>query len=537
LASTAGAAAAFPPPETDVKGLLKAVSPSIVKVTAENHKRYIATGIAIAPELVVSNLMVTRYPYNRLYVSTVDGKEYSAEVLGKDSETSLLLLKIGKKALTPMRKAKSAEVGDWTALVGVFYRRFPAIYQGIVSSVSDNQLIVNAPVAPGSSGGAVVNKKGELIGVIRGRFGYTFSPDYIYKDHSTEFSIRSSRSRDKDLCYAVPVPRLMSVAGDLEKYGKVRRGWLGVSLDAANIAGVPVISEVAAGSPAEKAGVRPGDIILGIGGKTARTGSEAARLVRALKPGQKTKIEFLRNKIKNSAVAVIGESTGPVLRHFSISPGRNLVVIPEMSGDLPSIQNYTFTFTGSRSMGVDVMIMTRELAGKFNVKEGTGLMVSRVYKDTAAAKAGLEPADVIVKANGKEVKRLADLRKALGGLQDEGPVNLEIYRKGKLKKISLVPDKSVYSVFGMFDKLKDKMREIRVKVDDENRLTTEEARKKYAREVELIRERELQKYKREVERMKREQEALKKRMERMMKIIEEKEKTKEKKKDKQKTSV
>jgi hypothetical protein len=89
----------------------------------------------------------------------------------------------------------------------------------------------------------------------------------------------------------------------------------------------------------------------------------------------------------------------------------------------------------------------------------------------------------------------------------------------------------------MFDKLKDKMREIRVKVDDENRLTTEEARKKYAREVELIRERELQKYKREVERMKREQEALKKRMERMMKIIEEKEKGKEKKKDKQKTSV
>jgi membrane-associated protease RseP (regulator of RpoE activity) len=181
------------------------------------------------------------------------------------------------------------------------------------------------------------------------------------------------------------------------------------------------------------------------------------------------------------------------------------------------------------------MTITRELAGKFNIKEGTGLMISRVYKDTAAAKAGLEPADVIVKAGGEEVKHLADLRKALGGLEEEGPVTLEIYRKGKLKKISLVPDKNVYSVFGMFDKLKNKMSEIRVKVDEEKLITTEEAKKKHAREAELIREKELQKYKEEIERMKKEQEILKKRMERMMKAIEEKEK--ENKKDKQKTSV
>lgn len=531
------AAAASPPPENDVKWVLQKVSPSIVKVTAENHKRYVATGIAIAPEMVISSMMVTRFPYDRLYITTVNGDQYPAQVLGKDGETSLLLLKIDKKALTPVRKAETVEVGDWTALVGLFYGRFPAVYQGIVSSVSNEQLILNAPVAPGSAGGAVVNQKGELVGVIRGRFGYAFSPDYIYRDHSAEFSIRSSRSRDKDLCYAIPLPRVLSVTDDLGKYGKVKRGWLGVSLEAASIAGLPVISDVAEDSPAEAAGVRPGDIILGIGGKSVRSGSEAAQLVRALKPGQKTKIEFQRDNIKKSAIAVIGESKGPVIQHFTLSPGRNLVVIPEISGELPNIQNYTFSFTGSRSLGVDVMTMTRQLAGKFNVKEGTGLLISRVYEDTAAAKAGLEPADVIVKAGGKEVKRLADLRNALGDLEDEGPITLEIYRKGKLKTISLVPDKNVYSAFGMFDKLKNKMSEIRVNVDEENRLTVEEARKKHADQTQQIRESELKKYKEELDRMKKEQEDLKKRMEQMMKVIKEKEKEKETKKDKQKTSV
>src|SRR5512137_1345916 len=106
-------------PGDDVKDILKKISPSIVKVVSENQKRYIATGIVIDPKHVVSSIMVTNHPYETLYVETVDGDQYDATVLGKDQETSLLLLQIDGNTLPPIPQARALEVGDWVALVGV----------------------------------------------------------------------------------------------------------------------------------------------------------------------------------------------------------------------------------------------------------------------------------------------------------------------------------------------------------------------------------------------------------------------------------
>lgn len=512
---TLNAAGTPPPAENDVKGILHKVSPSIVKVVAENHKRYIATGIAIAPNHIISSSMVTRYPYRELYIRTAAGEELPAKLLGKDNNTSLILLQIDQKTLTPFKQAKGTEVGDWVALVGSFYRKFPSIFQGIVSSSSDEELILNVPVVPGSPGGAVVNKKGELLGVVRGRFGFAFSPDYTYKDHSVEFFMRSSRAKDKDLCYAVPVARVVSVAEDLEKFGKVRKGWLGVLLSSRGEEDVPGVSGVTKNSPAEKAGIRKGDRILKIKNKPVRSGNDVVRLVKTLKPGEKVKIELLRDNIKKSVIAVIGEAGKRYRWRYTVSPDGGVVVIPEVGESLPMMQNYVFSFSGSRTLGFDVVAITPELAEKFNVKERSGLMISKVYKDTAAEKAGFQPADIIVRASGKEIKQNAHLRQVLNELDDDESTAIVIYRSGKRKTIHVVPDKTGNQYFGIFDRFRNKMKDIQIRIDDENRLTRDTA---------------LKKYKLEIERMKKQQEVLRKELERMRKLI-------EKEKKKQETNI
>ena len=527
--------------ESDVKKILNTVKPSILKVVAENHRKNFATGIAIDPNLVVSNINLIRNPFSALYIETVNGKKYTADVVGKDGKSSLILLKIKENVLTPIRPAKNYEVGDWVALVGAFYQEFPSIYQGILSSALEDQVILNAPVVPGSSGGAVLNKKGELIGVIRGRISFAYSPDYTFKDHSGEIHIESSKSQHKDLCAAVPVKEVMDITNDLKKFGKVRRGWLGVGL--ISRAGGPVkVNNVSKNSPAEKAGLHIGDVILTIDGKSLKTPDDVGKIVRNLKPEQKVKVELQRGDARQTAVVVIGESKSDEFSWtYRISPSTDIdVFVPEIGDILPSQRNFIYTIGGNRTLGIDVVDLTPQLAKELNVKEGTGLMISNIYKDTAAEKAGFRPMDVIVKVDQKEIASYSDLRTALDGLEDNQAVMVELYRKGKPEKIKVVPDKR--AGFGMMlDRFKDKMEDITVRMDEEERAKIEEVRKeqqeklqqvneKYKKELKLVEEQELKKYKQDIEKMQQQQEKMMQEIEKLRKELEIKKVQEEKKK-------
>ncbi len=529
--------------EDNVKNILKKISSSIVKVVSENHKRYIATGIAIDPKHVVSSIIVTNHPYETLYVETVKGDHYNAIVLGKDQETSLLLLQIEEKALSPIPQAKGVEVGDWVALVGVFYQQFPAIVQGFVSSASDDQLILNAPVAPGSSGGAVVNQKGELIGVVRGRFDFAFSPDYTYRDQSYEFYIHSTRTNNQDLCYAVPMPKVAAVVKDLQKYGKIMRGWLGVSLVARGNTDSVEINDVAPDSPAEKAGFRKGDKILTIKNLPVQTSNDVARIVKALKPGDNIKIEYTRGNMKKYAQVLISEPREHFEWRYLAPPtlelGNTLPVIPEIGDPLPRVENFEVNFSGSRSLGVDAIPLTPELAEKFNIKEGNGLLISKVRKETAAEKSGLQAADIIVRAGGKMMKQISDLRLALNELEDNQSVAIDVYRSGKLKTFNVVPGKNTNKVAGtyydMLEMFGDKINDIRTRIGDENRIAIEEVKKlqmereklnslqknfSKEKDIQLRKDVEIKKYQEEIERLKKEQAALKQELENVKKQTE-----------------
>lgn len=535
--------------EAEIKGILKTVSPSILKVVAENHRRNFATGIAIDSSHVISNINVVKRPYKYLYIETVKGKKITARVVGKDKGSSLILLKINENTLTPIKHARDCEVGDWIALVGAFYKEFPSIYQGILSSESDEQLILNAPVVPGSSGGAAVNKKGELIGVIRGRVGFAFTPNYTFKDHSGEIHIEGPKSQHKDLCAAVPVKKVKDVSLDLKKYGKVRKGWLGVSMDERY--GKVQIVHVVKNSPAEKAGIRKGDFIKKINGKTIKTKEEVYKIVRGFKPEQKVKIELTREKTPKSALVVIGElqeGKRLVARSYKSSSSRSVIPpLPEFREALPVLENFVYRIEGSRILGVDVAPLTPELAKEFSIEEGTGLMITRVHKATSAEKAGFRPADIIVKVGNQIINNNTDLRRALGKLKDNEAVVVELYRKGEIKKFKVVPDKR--QGFGsIFDRFRDTMIDINVQIKEEEKKKIEEQtrkeyeklrqiREKYLKEFEMIKKKELEKYEIQIQKMIKEQEKMRKEVEKLKQELEKEKKEKEKQQEQTTTTI
>jgi len=537
--------------EAEIKGLLKTVSPSILKVVTENHRKNFATGIAIDPSHVISNINVVKRPYKYVYIETVKGKRFAAKVVGKDTASSLILLKINENALTPIKHARTCEVGDWIALVGAFYNEFPSIYQGILSSESEEQLILNAPVVPGSSGGAAVNKKGELIGVIRGRVGFAVGPDYTFRDHSGEIHIEIPKSLHKDLCAAVPVVKVLDIYRDLKKYGKVRRGWLGVQMDFKD--GKVQIVQVVKNSPAEKAGIRKGDFIKKINGKTIKDTGEVVKIVREFKPEQEVKMELTRENTPQSALVVIGEYGEGEPRiaraySYSTSTGKRVEApFPEFREALPVLENFVYQLEGNRILGVDATVLTPELAKEFNIGQEFGLMISRVYKNTAAQKAGFRPADIIVKVGNQPITNNTDLRRVLDELEDNEATVVELYRKGEMKKIKVVPDKR--EGFGiMFDRFRGKMKDINIRIDEEKSKEIEElARKehqklkqiqeKYLKEFEKIKQKELEKYKIQMENMIKEQEKMRKEVEKLKQELEKEKKEKEKQKEQTTTKI
>jgi serine protease Do len=430
--------------EKEIKKIKNQVSPSLVKVISENHKKYVATGIAIASDMILTSTLITRHTYDRIYIETISGQHHNARILGEDRRYSLILLKLDKQVMKPIRTTSRLDIGDWIALVGVFYNRFPSIIQGIVSSVSDQEMILNAPVFPGVSGGAVVNKRGELVAIIRGRFGIAVEPDISIVDHEGELILRTPKMTNKSLCYAVPVEKVLEIARTLEKHGKVKRGWLGVSIQSINNGGTVRIKTIFEQSPAQIAGLRKNDVVVSIDGNRIRETSDVSRIIRGLSPGKEVKIQVLRNEKPKSIRVKIGESR-PAKKHyqagdFRIRVSESPLVISEMQGRFPQAKNFVLYRRGSKKLGVDVMEITSELARRFKVKEGYGLMISKVYPKSAAFKTGLIEGDIIVSANQKPIRTLLDIQNRLTELEKGEVIRIEIYRDGKFRTFSIIPD-------------------------------------------------------------------------------------------------
>jgi len=470
------------------KTILKRVAPSIVKVVAENAKKYIATGVVTEKKYILTSSLIADHPHDKLYIETEKRRQLPVSIAGIDPESGVLLLKSDADLPPALKLADLPDTGDRVLLVGLFYNRFPAIFSGILSTVADDFLLVDAAVAPGAAGGAVVNLQGELVGIVRGLFSYSLSPEYTFRDHSAEILISSRQERENGaLCYAVPAGRLRWVSDQLKRFGRIRYGWLGLDLDGLT----REVGMVAPGSPAQKAGIQAGDQLLEADGIALQSNEEIMRFIRSLEPEKQVRIKLLRQGKHLVKEAQITERPRPEEfdRAFADANRDWPFDIPPDSLP-PRVKKIQYFLTGTgAALGIDAIEITPELAQQFAIREGHGLMISRVYPDTASAKAGIKAGDIIVRLAGKEIASNDHLRLTLQGVPKKKPVVVELYRNRQVLKITLTPDEETdierkIQVFQ--EKLGGQWTDIR-RINEENK-------KKYEDEIRRLRE-ELEKLK------------------------------------------
>ena len=344
----------------------------------------IGSGFIISSDgLVLTNAHVIAEA-QELSVKLTDRREFKAKVIGSDPQTDVAVLKIDARDLPTVRLGDSdkVRVGEWVVAIGSPYGFDNSVTSGIVSakarSLPEGAYVpfiqTDVAVNPGNSGGPLFNLKGEVIGI--------------------NSQIYSRTGGYQGLSFAIPIDVAIKVKEQLVQYGKVTRGRIGVAIQEmtqplANSFGLKrsvgaLVSSVENDSPAAKAGVEPGDAILKIDGKDVSSPIDLSMYVADLKPGAKAKLEIWRKGAQREVVVTVGEMKA--------------LKTAAVAGD-----------SGHDRLGLVVRPLDADEQKKASVSGG--LLVEDV--NGPAARAGIQPGDVVLAVNGTPVKSLGDLRRNL----------------------------------------------------------------------------------------------------------------------------
>ena len=316
---------------------------------------------------------------DQIKVKLASGKEYDGKVVGRDPKTDLALVKVeGSSDLHPLKLGNSddLEVGSWVVAIGSPFGLEQTVTAGIVSAKGrvigsgpyDNFIQTDASINPGNSGGPLINMKGEVIGI--------------------NTAIIAS---GQGIGFAIPINMAKEIAPQLQEKGHVTRGWLGVSIQEVTPALAKsfdlkekkgaLVAQVVSGSPAEKAGIEQGDVIVEFDGKEVTDSKDLPRLVASTPVGKSVSIKLWRNgKVLDRQVKV-GEMQEKV--EMTKAPFQ-------------------------KSLGITVQNLTPEIAKGLGLKKDTGVVVTRVELGSPAADAGIQTGDVIREVNRTSVKDAED---------------------------------------------------------------------------------------------------------------------------------
>lgn len=438
--------------EERIEIAIKRSFPSVVKVEAQNRRKKVATGVVIDKKghIVTTALISPRE--EKITITTSDGKKAEAEFLGLDSETHIAVLRVKDKKLLPISTGKAKELtpGTWIGVVSVSPENTPAVTQGIVSSVSKNELRLNVWVLPGWSGSPVINKEGYMIGLLRGV--YFDDQPVIFEFREKElvgsgYVYSRAEAPSSGLARATPIDVVNEIASEIIKKGKVERGWLGVTIGEAEEGKVQIIS-IERESPAELAKLKEGDIVLRIGGKRIVDAEVLASEIRKRKPGQDVIIEIQRDGKTMKVKVKLGEyPEKEIKREFELKFPQLFPPKTPLSPKIPKVpeppriklfpEKYSRIWETRKYIGVYLEELNRELSEHFGVEEGRGLIVSKVSKDSPAEKAGLKVGDVIVKADGGRVEAISDLSELIKDKKKGEKIKIEFLRNKRRMKLDI----------------------------------------------------------------------------------------------------
>ncbi len=346
-------------------------------------QRGLGSGFIISSDgIILTNAHVVAEA-TEITVKLTDRREFDAKVLGVDKRTDIAVLKIDAKNLPAVKIGRAGElkVGEWVAAIGSPFGFENTITSGIVSAkaraLPDENYVpfiqTDVAVNPGNSGGPLFNMDGEVVGV--------------------NSQIFSRTGGFMGLSFAIPIDVAMQVKDDLVKNGKVTRGRIGVQIQDVNQAlansfGLPkpqgaLISGVEPGSPAEKAGLKSGDVVLGVNGKEINQLSDLSGAIAATRPGNNARLQVWREGKSRDVDVKVAEL---MEQKVAVNSG----------GDSQT----------SAKLGLTV----RELAPdeRAQLKTDGGLVVQNA--SGAAARAGIQPGDVILAFNDTPLKSVEQLK-------------------------------------------------------------------------------------------------------------------------------
>jgi serine protease Do/serine protease DegQ len=329
-------------------------------------------------------------------VNLHDGRTLPAKLIGTDPETDIAVLQVKPEKLTALTMINSdnLRVGDFVVAVGNPFGLGQTVTSGIVSALGRSGLGIegyedfiqtDASINPGNSGGALVNLRGELVGI--------------------NTAILSQSGGNVGIGFAIPMNMAKEVMAQLVQHGEVRRGALGAqaqdltpelatAFDLKEQKGA-VVTQVNEGSPAAKAGLKAGDIVTAVNGKPVRDSADVRNIVGMLQIGQKVEMQVKREgKVKN-ITAVIEEPKAVSLTGDKLNPRLAGATLGDIVEGMP-------------------------IYGKVK-----GVLVLDVEAGSAAQRAGLRKGDLILQANRKPVTSMADLR---GAVDKNSAVLLNIQR-------------------------------------------------------------------------------------------------------------
>jgi serine protease Do len=340
--------------------------------------------------IVTNNHLVEKA--SKVTVKLLNNKEYVAKVIGTDPQSDIAVIKIDAKNLPVVKLGDSdaAEVGEWVVALGNPFGLSHSLSAGILGAKGrsnvgitdyENFLQTDAAINPGNSGGVLLDLDGKVIGI--------------------NTAIFSRSGGYMGIGFAIPINMAKPIIEQLRASGSVVRGFMGVriqeltqdlakSFNTADRKGI-LVAEVEPGSPADKAGIKQGDVIIGLDGKDVENSGDFRNNIAASKPGTIRKITILRNQ----------------------KPVELQVAVGNLGEELASKESKSEEVQSFAALGISVQNVTADIAGKLGYKANRGVIISKVKPGSIAELAGLARGTLIVEVNRKAVNSVKEFNSAV----------------------------------------------------------------------------------------------------------------------------